>query len=139
MKNVIISIKSSQKIDGLDVDGIELVTDGSYSYENGAASFEYMESELTGFEGTKTEFKIEKDTVTISREGVVGMDMFFSEGQKHYFMYNTEHGALSMSVDTKRIETELDESGGHIEIHYIVDIDNSVVSRNSFSINIREA
>ena len=71
MKDVIISIKGTQNdADGEDSE-IELVTDGQFSFENGEGVFSYMESELTGLEGTKTSFTISPLGVVLSRgEGV---------------------------------------------------------------------
>ena len=72
MKKVLLSIKSTQKIDENN-DGIELVTDGMYRYEDGVAEFEYQESELTGFAGTTTRFRVEGDCVTLTRDEYVAM------------------------------------------------------------------
>ncbi len=33
----------------------------------------------------------------------------------------------------------MDDSGGDLEINYVIDMDNSVLSRNKFIINVREA
>ena len=88
MKDVIISIKGLQ---GTDEEGndLELVTDGLYSYEPDNVAFEYMESELTGMEGTRTEFSVAGDQVVITRRGTVNMQMTFKAGEKYYFVYDT--------------------------------------------------
>ena len=68
-KPVIISIKSTQNMDGQE-DTIELVTQGvlRHSEEEGFALV-YPESELTGLEGTLTTFRIAPDRITLLREG----------------------------------------------------------------------
>ncbi len=137
MKNVLISIKGFQYDEQMDEESFELVTDGEYSLEDGVAEFSYMESELTGFAGTKTSFVIEPDRVVLNRAGGLNGEMIFSEGKKHHFMYETAYGAMTMGVDTQSITKDMDENGGDLEIHYVIDIDNVILSRNTFKINVR--
>lgn len=141
MKEVIISIKGIQD-PGLEVaaggDPIELITGGQYSHRGNETIFSYMETEMTGMEGTKTTFSVKPDMVILTREGTTSSKMVFEQGKKHVFLYETPYGATSMGVDTHRIRTGIDDVGGDIEIEYTLDVDNRVVSQNSFLINIRE-
>ncbi len=137
-KDVIITIKGIQKYQGSGDDVIELVTDGEYSYGKKGASFTYMESEMTGLEGTKTTFTINSDSVTMSRSGTLTSNMVFEEGKKHHFLYELPFGATTMAIDTQMIRSELGENGGELEIFYTTDIDHSLVGKNQFFINIRE-
>ncbi len=138
MKKVIISITGSQKATDGDVEGVELVTDGVFQFENGEGSFSYMESELTGLEGTKTSVTAGPGGVVMSREGTLCSRMVFEEGKKHNFIYDTPFGTTSMGVNTKRIIMDMDEHGGDLEIDYLVDYQQSVVGHNQFKINVRE-
>ena len=138
MKKVIISIKGLQ---GTDDEGndIELVTDGTYSYQSDSVAFEYMESELTGMEGTRTEFMVEGDQVMITRRGTVNMQMSFKAGEKYYFAYDTPYGNMMMGVDTQSVLARLDERGGSLIVRYIMDFGSAMVTRNKFEIYIKEA
>lgn len=138
MKNVIISIIGSQRERGGPDDSVELVTDGKFLFENGQGSFSYMESELTGLEGTKTTFVFGPTGVCLNREGTVNSQMFFEEGRKHNFLYDTPFGSATMGVDTKRIKLGMNEHGGNLEIDYLVDYQQSVIGQNYFKINVRE-
>ena len=44
-KDVMITIKSSQLIDGTENDGSELITQGKYYYRDGTILFSYTESD----------------------------------------------------------------------------------------------
>lgn len=141
MKNVLISIKSYQSTEQTEEENFELVTDGEYSINDGVYQLSYLESKVTSeqsdFAGKKTTFTIEPDRVILSRaEGRVG-DMIFSEGKKHHFVIETEFGSLTMGIDTQSIVRDMDENGGSLEIHYVIDVDNVVWSRNAFRINVR--
>ncbi|NCC66780.1 MAG: DUF1934 domain-containing protein [Clostridia bacterium] len=137
-KNVIISIVGSQREQGGYDDTVELLTNGEFFFENGQGSFSYMESELTGLEGTKTTFSFGPLGVTLNREGSVNSQMFFEEGRKHNFLYDTPFGSATMGVNTKRIMLGMDEHGGDLEIDYLVDYQQSVIGQNKFKINVRE-
>lgn len=138
MKKVLISIKGFQSTQYSDEESFELVTDGEYAFDNGIIEFSYMESELTGYAvGMKTSFVVEPDRVTLTRAGGVNGEMIFSEGRKHHFVYETPYGSLTMGIDTQSIIHEMDENGGNLEIHYVIDVDSVVMSRNSFKINVK--
>lgn len=138
MKDVIISVKGLLGTTE-DGDDIELVTDGKYSFKDGKAEFEYMESELTGMEGTKTSFTVSPNCVMITRKGTVTMQMMFEEGRKNYFAYKTPFGAMTMGIDAYSINSRLDDDGGCLEVKYLLDMSNSMVTRNTFNIDIRKA
>ena len=138
MKNVKILIKSSQYVYEEDEESVELITDGEYSCEDGVWQFSYMESELTGFAGTKTTFLGERDCVTLSREGAVVTAMVFCEGRKHHFLYETPEGSMTMGINTHKIKSHMDENGGELEVEYNVEFENSFLSRNSFRVSIEQ-
>ena len=138
MKDVIISITGVQRAEDGERDSIELVTDGKYCFTREETFFSYMESELTGLEGTRTSFSIGPLGVIMSREGNLNTRMVFQEGKKHYFLYETPYGSMTMGVDTHRIKNGLGEHGGDMEIDYVLDFDNAVVGRNKFRIHVRE-
>ena len=137
-KDVLITIHSIQNIDGRDCDGPELVTQGTYEYAPDGVRFSYMESELTGLDGTRTAFHVKPEEVVLSRRGSVNADMVFRRGEKQKFRYQTNFGALSMGLNTHRLECSMDEHGGEVEIEYDLHFNQSYLSRNRFIINVRE-
>ncbi len=137
-KDVIISIKGSQTSED-DNDYYEFVTDGTYRFDDSVCEFTYMESELTGLEGTKTTFRIDDKQVRLTREGSVNSQMIFESGKKHYFLYETPYGAATLGIRTHKIKSGLNEHGGDIELSYAVDVDSVMLGKNDFKINIREA
>ncbi|MCL2843495.1 MAG: DUF1934 domain-containing protein [Oscillospiraceae bacterium] len=136
MKNVIISIKGTQRAGDSEV--IEFVTCGELWREGEFTAFSYMESEMTGMEGTRTTFRVSPQRVTLTREGTTSAQMVFEQGKKHVFLYETPYGSTSLGVDTRRLVDRLDDTGGDMELQYAVDVDSAIVSENSFIINVRE-
>lgn len=137
-KNVILSITGTQRDESGTPDSIELVTDGKYSFEDGVARLSYMESSLTGLDGTMTSFYVRPTEVVLTREGSVNSQMVFQPGRKHYFLYDTPYGSATMGVDTHSILSTLGEHGGDLDIDYVVDFEHTIVGRNQFKINVRE-
>lgn len=137
-KDVIISIQSMQNLDGQDSEGPELITQGDYDFAQDGVRFSYMESQLTGLEGTKTTFLILPEEVILSRRGSVNAQMVFHEGEKRNFRYQTSAGSLGMGVNTHRLNCMMGEHGGSLEIEYDLHVEQSFLSRNKFIINVRE-
>ena len=137
-KDVVISIKGTQRYDNNDPDVIELVTQGRLTRDGESYTLSYQESELTGLEGTLTTFQIERDRVTLLRVGEVNSQMVFEEGRRHLSMYDTPYGALSVGINTRKMRAELDARGGNIEIDYAIEIDHALAGQNLFRIHVRE-
>ena len=143
MKDVIISIRGTQRSyrpgeEEEKPESVELVTDGRYEYGMDASWFTYLESEITGMEGTVTNFRVEPGLVTLTRDGSVNSQMLFQKGRKHVFLYDTPFGAMTMGVDTQQLRTETGEHGGRLDIVYSVDVDNVPLGRNTFRIDWKE-
>ena len=137
-KDVVITIRSSQMVEGNENDGTELITRGTYAWSKEGARFTYMESEITGLGDTKTVFLIKPDEAVLTRKGTVNSRMVFRPGENKRFAYETEYGILRLGLDTHRLDSRLDEHGGSVEIEYDLDFEQSVFSRNSFQIQVRE-
>ena len=138
MRDVIISITGIQNDPNGERDSVELVTAGKYGFENGESRFTYEESELTGLDGTRTTFTISPMGVVLRREGSLNSEMVFQQGRKNFFLYETPYGSATMGVDTRRIDTRLDEHGGDLELDYDIDFNHTPMGRNTFKINVRE-
>ena len=138
MKHVIITVKGIQITADEPATDMELVTEGEYTYENGTGWFTYEESEITGMEGTTTRFDFSPTEAVITREGSVSSKMIFMEGKLNVFLYNTPWGSMTMGIDTHSIESDLNEHGGSIDIDYTLTFDRAPLSRNRFSVKIKE-
>ena len=137
MKDVIISVTGIQH--GKDgPDSMQLVTAGQYGVDADKIQMTWVESELTGLEGTRTSITVQPNSVVVSREGELNTTMEFEEGRKHYFLYETPFGSATMGLDTRRIRSRLGLHGGDMEIEYTIDVDQTIVGRNRFYIQVQE-
>lgn len=137
-KKVIISVKGIQNPGDDNTEDIELITEGEYRYCDGSGSFWYEESEITGMEGTVTEFHFTPTEVTITRKGNIVSRMVFVVGRQNVFLYDTPYGSASMGLDTHKITNTLSEHGGELDIDYSLHFDRMMVSQNRFLVKIKE-
>ena len=137
-KDVIISIKGTQKYDGGEPGAVELVTAGRLAQDEAGYTLSYQESELTGLEGTTTTFRIAPDRITLRREGTLNSEMIFQEGQKHVSLYETPYGGLMLGVNTHRAKADLGTAGGRLSIRYALEVDSQPIGENSFEIQVTE-
>lgn len=135
---VLLTIRSEQQFEGMEPDGIELMTEGTLTATGeGGLLLSYQESELTGLEGTTTTFEIRGPRVILSRTGSVNSQMVFEEGKQHTSLYETPFGELAIGVQTSRLRHSLTERGGLVDLRYSISVDHSVTGRNAFKIRVR--
>ena len=135
--NVIISIRGRQLYAESSPDEVELVTSGTLK-RDGAGGYivSYAETELTGLEGTTTVLQVSEGQVTLLRQGEVNSVMVFEEGRQHVSVYETPAGTLAITINTRRLRSELDAQGGDIEIQYTIDVDRAATGLNLFHIHV---
>ena len=137
-KNVIISVKGNQHYSTTE-DSIELVTEGKY-YKKGNNYFvTYKETEITGMEGTTTTLKIGDGKVTLMRFGENNSQLVFEEGEKHLCYYETPHGSFTVGVFSNQVNINVNDTGGELQVDYLLEIDQMRAGKNDFYIQIREA
>lgn len=136
MEDVVISIRSEQYGSPDEQDSVDFVTDGLYMYDDGVGCLSYMESEVTGLEGTRTSVMVMPDKVVVDRDGMITSRMIFQEGLKNSFQYNTPYGMATFSMNTRHIVKDFNADGGQLKIDYVVDVEHAVVSRNLFKLTV---
>lgn len=138
MKDVVIYIRSLFGDGGDNDNTIDFTTDGLYTFDGDTACLTYLESEVTGMEGTRTSVMVMPDQVVVDRDGAVTSRMVFRPGEKHAFLYDTPVGSATMHMDTRNMNARFNEHGGHMEIDYVLDMEHAFVSRNQFRLTVKE-
>ena len=119
-------------------DSMQLITAGQYGMDADEIRMTWIESELTGMDGTRTSITVQPNNVVVTREGEVSSTLEFDEGHKSYFLYETPFGSATMGLNTRRIRNGLGIHGGDMEIEYTLDVDQNIVGRNRFYVQVRE-
>ena len=124
-KNVTLSICGRQTYLDQDPDVIELVTEGTMERIGNGWELRYEESALTGMEGVTTTFFVEPEKIVLTRTGKLHSQMVFQMGISHDSLYQMEFGALMSTFCATKIETDLTENGGIVDLVYNIEIERS--------------
>ena len=139
MKDVIITITATQSTrDASDMETLaEFSTVGRYSHAGGSGTISYFESELTGMEGTFTSIHYTPQGATLERSGNLTSRMDFTPGVRNAFAYDLPFGSAIVGIETLEYTPALSETGGTMNILYVVDFDHAMVGINNLKIEIR--
>ena len=136
-KTVVLSIRGRQSYLDQEPDVIELVTEGTLENADDGWKLSYAESDLTGLEGVNTTFSVAGDTVTLTRTGKLNSPMVFKEGVSHDSLYRVEYGALMLTVCATRVEANITDQGGTIDLVYNISIEQSAAGVIDYHLDIQ--
>lgn len=134
---VVLTIRGTQSYEDQEPDIIELTTEGTMEFRDGGWDISYEETELTGLAGVTTTFRVEPDTVTLSRSGKLRSQMVFQKGVVHESLYQMEFGALLIRVCAQHLFFDIVPDGGMIDLVYSIDIENSAMGLVDYHLDIR--
>ena len=138
MKDVVIYIRSLYGSEENEEEAIDFSTDGLYTYDGSTACLTYLETDVTGMEGTKTRVVVTPEKVVVDRNGTVTSRMVFEPGVKHAFLYDTPVGSATMHMATRDLRQRFNEHGGQVEIDYVLDMEHAFAGRNRFRLTVKE-
>ncbi|MDE6021447.1 MAG: DUF1934 domain-containing protein [Ruminococcus sp.] len=128
----------------LETDGerseTELLTDGTMEQNGKDFVLSYEDSDATGFEGATTTITAQdKNLVSIVRCGTANSNLVIETGKKHYCLYGTPFGDITVGIFTHKIENSLSENGGSLYLKYTIDVNSSYMSDNEIYLDVMEA
>ena len=82
MKDVVISLHSTQNTGTDEEDTSDYSTDGMDTYDGENACITYLESAVTGLTGTRTSVIVMPDRVSVQRDGFITSRMFFMDSRQ---------------------------------------------------------
>lgn len=136
-KTVVLSIRGRQSYADQEPDEIELVTEGILEQTDSGWILSYDESELTGLQGVNTTFFVEGKQVSLSRKGKLNSQMVFKEGVAHDSLYQTEFGALMLTVYATKVQADITPDGGVIDLRYHIEIEQNAAGVIEYHLDIR--
>lgn len=135
--------------DGCEEDGIrgigeteelELLLEGRLVTTSERAELVWLESELTGMEGstTKLGFSLrEPGLVSMLRSGTVNTALVFEQGVRHTCLYHTPFSSFEVCVQGLRVENSL-LTDGRMELDYLIELRGNRTERCRMSVQFRE-
>ena len=125
-QKVLIRIHSEQQYEDREPDVSQLTTLGTMDCGPEGIRISYEETELTGLQGTTTTFFLEKNQITLKREGALRSEMVFAIDREHRSLYDMGMGALLITVRTMSLIQAIGPEGGFADVEYDLIIEDSV-------------
>lgn len=136
-KQVMLSICGKQNYQDQEPETVELVTEGILEDAEAGWKLTYEESELTGLKGVITTFQVEPGKITLTRKGSLSSQMVFQQGVFHESLYQMEFGALMIIVCASKVEYDIGEEGGTIDLTYAIEIEQSAAGFIEYHLDIQ--
>ena len=136
-KEVMLSIRGQQNYNEQEPETVELITEGILEKEENGWKLTYEESDLTGLKGVTTTFQVEPGKVTLSRKGPLSSQMVFQEGTFHESLYQMDFGALMITVCANKVQYDITEDGGVIDLGYAIEIEQTAAGYITYHLDIR--
>ncbi|MBO5448870.1 MAG: DUF1934 domain-containing protein [Ruminococcus sp.] len=138
MKKKDVSIKLvSRQSDGQSKEETEIFSKGFFEKTENGYKISYEESEATGFEGSVTTLEtFGSDKIVMDRTGAVTSNLVIERDTKHHCVYGTPYGSFTVGVNTKDIVCRLDDCGGTVDFHYVIDVNSSYLGDFEISVEI---
>lgn len=134
VKNAVITVQSRVSVED---ELIEVITPGKFYITKSGYKVEYDETELSGMEGTKTTMIIKEKYFKLNRVGTTETNMEFEKNTQSLSLYKTPFGAMSVVVDTKDIEINMDDNGGTIHILYTLNVEGQQLIETDLNVIIK--
>lgn len=135
--NAIINVRSVQSFEGNRPEVIELTTEGRLWQQGGTVCFSYLESALTGLDGTVTTFCADGECIVLERKGPVTSRMEFRQGELHKSLYHSEGvGSFLITVGTTQIDNCLSADGGSLRVAYSIEIEDTGLGTVCYEITV---
>lgn len=136
-KQVMLSICGKQYYADQEPEVIELTTEGTMTKTEKGWDICYMETDLTGLAGVHTSFLVEPERIVLTRSGKLTSQMVFVQGQSHDSLYQMEFGALMITVNATKIESNLSETGGVVDLCYTIEIEQTAAGKIEYHLEIQ--
>ena len=138
-RSVILSIRSVQTLDAGEASPpVELRARGLLRREGEALILTYREGEDSGMEGVYTTLRATPEEIVLSREGPWQTRMVFRAGPPQEGRYDTPYGALPMRLHTRRLRFDLSETGGELDLEYLMELAGQSAGATHFQLTVRE-
>lgn len=136
-KDVVIAIRGLQFMEGDSDDEIETLQRGQY-YEKNGSRFLVFDEYMEGFkEPAKNVMRFKNNEMTLTKRGLINVQLDFEEGKKNLTSYRTPFGVIMLGVDTRKVCVEEKEDELTLHIDYVLEADYQFVADCQISVCAR--
>ncbi len=137
-KDVLVRMEATQRYPGQEPERTVTEVKGEYYLRN-QAHYVMFEEHQEGFtEKTKSMLKIKKNSVELTKKGLIHSHMFFEKQGVYATEYKTPFGGFLMEIHTKQLVIEEASDEMRIEIEYALKSQEQPVADCHIQIKIKE-
>ena len=133
---VMLNVRGVQSYQDGAPEVIALPTEGTLEKQKEVWEISYEESDLTGLAGVTTAFRVGPRGVVLKRTGKLENQMIFMEGRRHESLYRIDIGALMIAVKATKVQSNVSEIGGTVDIHYDIEIEDTAMGTMEYHIHV---
>ncbi|MBO8127912.1 MAG: DUF1934 domain-containing protein [Peptococcaceae bacterium] len=137
-KQVWVTVRGERIDDQGEKELVELGTKADLFRKNDSIYIVYSESAISGQEGTITSWKAEPTRVTLNKMGTAEVRQVFERGIQNQANYVTPFGSLPVSVLPWKVEVDLTEVGGSINLEYELELSEQKIGYHVLSLTVEE-
>lgn len=137
-KDVLLAIKGLQFNASEEESNVETITPATYYRKNNSHFLVYDEAEEGSDKTTKNLIRFKKNSLELTKNGVVNVHMVFEENQKNLSNYATPYGDIMVGIDTKKITLADEEHKMHIEVDYALEINYEFLANCKICMDVSE-
>lgn len=120
---VLISIRSCARRDDMEEDEtISMIVSGQMELEEDGAVIRYEESLDESLPPQSVTVTVRDEAVTMDRAGEYAANMLFRMGCRFEGLYHTPAGEMELAIYCTRLDYDLGEEGGEIQVSYQLDL-----------------
>lgn len=136
-KEVLVSVRGLQFMDGTANEPVELSTSGEYYQRNGK-HYLIFDEVMEGFEGTtRNVVKLADGFLEITKKGAANVHMLFEQGKKNLACYHTLYGALMIGIEANDIKLLASEHEIHACADYALEVNGEHMADCSIEIRMK--
>ena len=137
-RDVMISVRGIQILNGLTDGDIETVQKGKYYFREGSHFLIYDEY-MEGFQQpVKNILRFYEKEVSVVKRGLVNVQMLFEEGKKTLTQYHTPFGAIMVGLDTRKVRWREEPDSLHLRVSYVLEANYQYIADCRIRVDVKE-
>lgn len=122
-KEVLLSLRGLQfDTNSEDGDKIETITPAEY-YKRNDSHYIIYEEAMEGFsESTKNIIKFKKNSLDLTKKGLINVHMSFEENKKNMTSYSTPYGEILIGIDARSVRFKEEQERIVVDVDYALEV-----------------
>lgn len=134
---VLISILSNaHREEAVEDETMTMLTAGEMELTDTTAVIRYEESIDEGMPPQKVEVSIADECLTMTRGGAYQTQMVFRIGCRYEGMYRTPYGEMELAVYCTKLNYDLGDDGGEIDLSYQLDLNGAFAAMHDMTLRL---